>query len=411
MARNLARQSACQCCYVLLCMTSGRLNVLAFALLIICPSFPLLAQALSDAHDHSMPTSGQITVSAEGGLTFQMKVNGQGPFATVFDTGAVNIISTAFANQLGLKIEDKPIDMGAIGGSVKVRTAHIDTLSIGDLIIRNQTFFVLDIPSGTGVPQMLVGWEVLQSFAVRIDFASEQLTFIDLADFSYSGGGASVPLKLNKHGNGIFFDAKVDGIKGRFQLDSGNETGLFLNAGFVNKHHLQKKLHATLRGYNGKGMGGDAPDAWFARLHTLELGGIALHDPVVRLVTGKDKQKLAGNIGQSTLKHFTVTIDCRHRVMYLEKLPDWDQRELFSRAGFLYDEQNDGDQIKTVFPGGAAEAAGLKAGDLITAINGAKPADDPHDPAFTQPVGTVLHLVVRRNGVQHAYDIKLRDVL
>ncbi|WP_263381374.1 PDZ domain-containing protein [Granulicella arctica] len=68
--------------------------------------------------------------------------------------------------------------------------------------------------------------------------------------------------------------------------------------------------------------------------------------------------------------------------MYLEKLPDWDQPEHFSRAGFLYDGQDDGDQIKTVFPGGAAEAAGLKAGDLITAINGAKPADDPDDPAF-----------------------------
>jgi predicted aspartyl protease len=85
---------------------------------------------------------------------------------TVFDTGAVNVISTAFANQLGLKIEDKPIDMGAIGGSVKVHTAHIDMLSIGDLIVRDQLFFVLDIPSRTEVPQMLVGWEMLQSESI-----------------------------------------------------------------------------------------------------------------------------------------------------------------------------------------------------------------------------------------------------
>jgi predicted aspartyl protease len=395
-------------------MSAHRLNVLVLAFLIICPAFSLAAQTLSDASDHTMPPSGQVTVPAEGGLIFQMKVNDQGPFATVFDSGAVNVISSVFAEKLDLKIEDKPVNFGAIGGSTKVRTTRVDTLSIGDLVIRNQNFFVMDMPSGTGIPQVLVGWEILQSFAVRIDFAQNELTFIDLAHFTSSGNGTAVPLVLNKHGNGIYLDARVDGIKGRFQLDTGNETGLFLNANFVDKHHLQQKLHATLRGYNGKGMGGDAPEAWFVRLHTLELGDIALHDPVARLLTAKDNnrlQRLAGNIGQSTLNHFTVTIDCRNRVMYLEKLPNWDQRELFSRAGFLYDTQEDGDEIKTVFAASPAATAGLEAGDVIVAINGSKPVDDPHDPTFTQPIGTVVHLTVRRNGVEHSCDIVLSDVL
>jgi len=39
--------------------------------------------------------------------------------------------------------------------------------------------------------------------------------------------------------------------------------------------------------------------------------------------------------------HFTVTVDCRHRVMYLEKRPDWNAREIFNRAGFIYDDQED----------------------------------------------------------------------
>jgi S1-C subfamily serine protease len=67
--------------------------------------------------------------------------------------------------------------------------------------------------------------------------------------------------------------------------------------------------------------------------------------------------------------------------------------------------------VKIVFPGSPAEAAGLRRGDLITDINGTKPADDAHDPAFTQPVGTVLHLTVRRDGVEHIYDVTLDDVL
>lgn len=399
-------------CYRLLCMATKRFLVLALSFLVLCPAF-VWTETLSNARDHSMPPSGQVTVPAEDGLTFQMSVNGQGPFKTVFDTGAVNVISSTMAKKLGLKNEENSVDFGAIGGGVKVHSAHVDTLSIGDLTVRNQTFFVMDIPSGEGIPQMLVGWELLQSFAVRIDFAHSELKLIDLDHFRYSGGGVAVPLVLNKHGNGIFFDAKVDGIKGRFQLDSGNQTGLFLNAAFVEKHRLPQRLHSTLRGYNGKGLGGDAPEAWFARLHTLELGGVTLHDPVVRMLTEKDKyqQKLAGNVGQSTLKHFTVTIDCRRRVMYLEKLPNWEQREAFSRAGFLYDGEDPGDRIKTVFSGSPAASAGLSPGDLITAINGAKPADDPQDPAFLQAVGTVVHLTIHRDGLERTYDITLHDVL
>ena len=129
--------------------------------------------------------------------------------------------------------------------------------------------------------------------------------------------------------------------------------------------------------------------------------------------TGKDAvlQELAGNVGQSTLTHFTVTIDCRHRVMYLEKLPDWDKREAFSRTGFLYDGEDAGDRIKTVFAGTPAAKAGLVPGDLITAVNGAKPADDSRDPAFLQAAGTVVHLTMQRNGVERAVVLTLQDVL
>ena len=71
-----------------------------------------------------------------------MKVNGKGPYETVFDTGAVNVMSASFAQQIGLQINEKPLDFGAIGGSVKARTVHVDTLTIGELNIGNQTFYV-----------------------------------------------------------------------------------------------------------------------------------------------------------------------------------------------------------------------------------------------------------------------------
>lgn len=65
----------------------------------------------------------------------------------------------------------------------------------------------------------------------------------------------------------------------------------------------------------------------------------------------------------------------------------------------------------TVFAGSPAEAAGLRRGDLITAIDGSKPLEEQQDPAFAQPVGKVLHITVRRDGVERTYEVTLRDVL
>jgi C-terminal processing protease CtpA/Prc len=65
-------------------------------------------------------------------------------------------------------------------------------------------------------------------------------------------------------------------------------------------------------------------------------------------------------------------------------------------------------RLRLSFP---AAAAGLKRGDLITAIDGNKPADVANDPAFTQPIGSVVRLTVRRGGLERTYDVTLRDVL
>ena len=187
---------------------------------ILLASLPVAAQTPTGT---AAPTGWHVTVPAEGGLIFQMKVDGKGPYRTIFDTGAVNIMSANFAQQLGLRIDEKAIDFGAIGGSVKARTVYVDTLTIGELNIKNQTFYVLDIPSDAGTPQMLVGWEFMQMFAVEIDSKRNGITFFEGTHFRYQGKGEAVPIFLHTNGNGIDVDAKVDGIKGRFLVDSGNQ--------------------------------------------------------------------------------------------------------------------------------------------------------------------------------------------
>jgi len=365
-----------------------------------------------------MPAAGQVTVPAEGGLVFKMKIDGQGPFATVFDTGGVNLLSAAFAKQLGLKVEEKPIPFGAIGGAITVHTAKVATVSIGDLSLRDQTFYVIDGPSGA--PTMMVGWELMQRFAIRVDFEHQQLTFFDGAGFHYTGAGSVIPLIAHKDSNGIEINANVvaggDAIPGVFTVDTGNQTGLFLNSGFVAEHHLVGALGAHFRGYNGKGFGGPSPEAWFTRLDALRIGDVEIAKPVVRLQTEPDgSHPNAGNIGQSILNRFTVTFDCQRGVMYLEKNASFAAPEVFNRAGLLLDPDDKPDgvvaNIMTVLPGSPGETSGLKPGDTITAINGHPPSEDPNDPVFNQAPGTVLHLAIRRDNTLRSYNVTLKDVL
>jgi Aspartyl protease/PDZ domain len=362
--------------------------------------------------DYVMPASGQVTVSAEGGLLFGMKINGQGPYNTVFDTGGVNILTTTFAKQLGLKVEEEPVHFGAIGGAITAHTTHVEALTIGDLVVRDQRFFVLDIPPGSGDPEMFVGWELMRRFAIRVDSEHNQLTFFDGPRFQYTGPGSTIPLILNKGGDGAEIRAEVDGIPGVFTLDTGNQTGLFLNSGFVQEHDLVVALAAHYRGYNGRGFGGPSPEAWFTRLRTLRIGDLEIAKPIVRLQTAPDGfQANAGNIGQSILNRFTLTVDCMRGVMYLEKTANSDKPEIFNRAGLILDPADGIDHVMTVLAGSPGEISGLRPGDSITAINGKSPADDPNDPTFNQAVGTVLHLTVSRNGVVRIYDVTLRNVL
>ncbi len=364
------------------------------------------------ATDYTMPASGEVTVPSKDGVIIQAKINGQGPFPTVFDTGARNILSAAFAKRLGLKVQTQPVHFGAIGGAITVHLAHVDTLTIGALTVRDQTFDVLDIPSDSGAPQLLVGWELMRRFAVRLDFEHNRITFFNGPSFHSTGAGTPVPLILLKSGNGAEFRAEADGIPGVFLLDSGNQSGSFLNSSFVQQHGLVRALSAHYRGYNGKGFGGPSPEAWVARLHTLRIGGLALANPIFRLQTQPDgPYPDAGNIGQSVLRRFTLTVDCMRGVMYLERNKNSDTPDVFNRAGLILDWGDGVDRVMTVLPGSPAEQAGLKAGDSITAINGQTPKDDPNDPLFTQPAGTVLRLTVSRDGASHEHTVTLKDLL
>ena len=366
--------------------------------------------AIPFAHDFEMP-SGSVTVPAEQGVIFEGKINGKGPFKMVFDTGSVDLLSTTMAKQLGLSVEGETQKFAADGGNFDSKITHVQTLEIGGLVLRDQLFHVISGPSDSeDTPQIAIGYELMRRLVVKINYEHEQLTFYNAPTFKYSGGGVEVPMRIK--GLLLEADGSVDGVPATFALDSGNEVAFSLDGGFVKQNNLIERLGAHYHGYSGRSYGGPLPEAYYVRLKKLTVGGAEVHDLITNLSAGEPGPgDYAGNVGRSVLRQFNATFDCMRGKLYLEKNANWGKPGIFNRAGIVIDPVDQGEKVMTVLPGSPAEAAGLAVGDLITKIDGHAPSDDLDDPAFLQPVGTVVRLVVKRGEDERRIDVTLKDVL
>jgi hypothetical protein len=132
-------------------------------------------------------------------------------------------------------------------------------LQIGDLVVHGQTFYMAALPEDAGTPVLIVGYELLRRFAVRVDYERQSLTFYDGPRFHYAGPGTAVPLEIQRNGNGLFVEASIGKALGRFLLDTGNEFGFSLTTGFTEKNSLVNTLGAHFLAYNGRGFGGPSP--------------------------------------------------------------------------------------------------------------------------------------------------------
>jgi hypothetical protein len=90
--------------------------------------------------DYAMPPSGIVTVRAEDGILFQAKINGQGPFELILDTGSPNLSTAGLARRLGLPLVRNSKKLSTSGGTVDLGTTQIQSLAVGGLTLRDQPF-------------------------------------------------------------------------------------------------------------------------------------------------------------------------------------------------------------------------------------------------------------------------------
>jgi hypothetical protein len=350
----------------------------------------------------------------------QVNVNGHtAPF--VFDTGATNVISKEWEPALGVA------DQGALpGGGVgdakqDVGLTRVDEISIGGLVLKNQVFATIaqgkwERVEGTQSAG-LIGYEVAKRVVTVIDYARQRITFIKKDAFTPPAGVDAVHVTFNDHTPQI--EGALDGIAGKFDIDTGSRATVDILGGFATAHNLESTYQLSPTVISGWGVGGPARSR-VAYAHKLTLGGITLRDPLIEL-SAQTKGAFAspyyaGNVGGGILRHFKVTLDYPHDRLFLQPNENFGERDVFDRSGMwlMQSENKQAVDVMDVMPNGAAAQAGLTTADRITAVDGQTIADLPLPELrarFKQKAGTAIALTVAGPQGTRNVTLKLRDVM
>jgi PDZ domain len=363
--------------------------------------------------DYTFPAGvSQVEVPftlANGHIYIDAKAGGK-TLHLMFDAGGTNVLSAETAKAMGLA--------AAAATDTAPPTVTLASLDVGGVVIASPTFASVPLAAAfkriEGVDDVagVIGYELVRRFPVRIDWTKQRLVLYAPQNWKYDGNGTRVAIRLR---DGVpVVDGSVDGIAGAFELDTSSRNALTLTEPFVSANGLTDKLHASAEIITGSGASGPSRTR-LARVGSLKLGEVEVTEPVTLLSTAASGRfadpDIAGIVGNGILRRFDIVLDVADNAVWLEKNAAYGERDTHERAGVWVERAADGFAVVDVLADGPAAKAGLKAGDVITAVEGGSAARvtlDALRTRFRAPAGTRVKLTLKGG---RSVTITLRDLV
>ncbi len=369
--------------------------------------------------DHAVPAGGTtVTATVFPQLVIAASVNGR-PMHFLFDTGGHSILSPDAARALGLTSAGEVRSGGSGAGTLAQQFTRVKELRIGDAVMRDQAFSILDLgysslERGAEPPIAgLLGLEVVERFIVRLDYRAGTLTLLprDQAVVCRSGWVAA---RFTDDMPTV--EARLDGLLAPFTIDTGNNGSTMLYAHWLKQHGLAARYN---RGVETVSYGaGGASRNWVSYAQAFSVGGGTVRYPMVRTSDDKGGVSLsvseAGNLGTATLANYTITFDYGRSRLCMDYVPGYAPMP-FNRAGARAIKTDpDTILVSLVNDGGPAAQAGLRKDDKLLSIDGRGARElggGDIARAFAQPPGTRVRVRYVRGGQERDAVIVLRELL
>ncbi len=381
-----------------------------------------LAKPASDVHDFSIlggATQTSVPIDlVENHVYLSLELNGKGPYRFIYDTGGANIVDPAVASEIGA-LGHGSVQGGGVGAKTEsVSFATVDSMQIGDAIVKHQLFGVAPTRMGFGVSagqrvDGLIGFEVLSRFITTFDYAHDRVV-LQMPGAASAAGSDVLPFVLD--GRQPQFACGIDGIATQCTVDTGARDSITLMGPFIAAHPRVVPQKTSAIGVSGFGFGGPALGK-LGRLQSLGIGTFALPDIVADFTTQEKgafaQPFVAANVGGNVWRRFTLTLDYGKRTMALTPNADFSTPDSYERAGMFLLNQGGKYVVLDARPGTPAAQAGIVPGDTIDTIDG-KAASSMSLQAVRQlffgAPGTALHLgLTAKDGTRRTVTLTLRD--
>jgi len=304
----------------------------------------------------------------------EARVNGQGPFRFLVDTGlsTVFLIDDEIATQLKLRILGRSQMRDGSGiDSQTVTIVRADSISMGEAVFSNCFGVIFDLDSFPKDFRLdgVIGFPAFKDCVLTLDYPRNRLI---LQPPSITDNSDSQWLKYTLFQGSPEIAISIAEVSVHAIVDSGS-TGTIVAESFEKKIPFHAEPITVGMASRATGM--------FTRREArakgeIKLGSVSVSEPIVQIY-GTETW-----LGYDLLQYFSITFDQKN------------QRLRFTRsdsspivfpplcyAGFGALPGDGGREVEYVLPQSPAQRAGLRTGDLITAVNG-KPAGAYDNPAW-----------------------------
>jgi hypothetical protein len=327
-----------------------------------------------------------IEVNEDNDIYIKARLDDSAPLTFLLDSGAGSGLVLYFkaAQALGLNLQGKGKGSGAGEGTFETKSVKGVSLRLPGVEMNKQTVVVFP-PEKTSlgfgrVVDGVIGYTLFSRYVVELDYQSKVVNLYEPKTYQYTGSGESVPVKIMSNVPFTRVKIPIDGrkpVEGDFIVDLGAARfTIILNTPLVESNKLLAATQKTIKDPGAEGVGGEVK-LLVGRLPQLQLGRFTITDPVVHFAQDRKgafaSSEFSGVIGGELLRRFKVIFDYAHKRMILE--PNGDLAAPFEDDMSGIRLRAEGEDFKTlkvlrVVENSPAAEAGVREGDVISAING-----------------------------------------
>ncbi|MBK9661429.1 MAG: aspartyl protease family protein [Chitinophagaceae bacterium] len=335
----------------------------------------------------------------------------------ILDTGSSGIsLDSTTADYLGLKPTPTERTIRGIAGIRKVsflfnQRLHFPGLSVDSLNFHINDYGILTAVYGERIDG-IIGYSILSRYIVKLDYDSMKLTFCTPGTIRYPRGGYLLKPTINQLMAQQLRVRDETAVTSRFLYDMGAGVCMLLTKDFVaDSSFIDKKKKRWIK--EGEGLGGKI-DMELMVMREVKLGPYRFRSVPVYIFDDENNVTsypyMGGLIGNDILRRFNVILNYARNDIYITPNTHYGDSFDYSYSGvelyFLQGLIIVGDVAK----GSPAEAAGIKEGDEVIAINNNFSQNLNQYKITLQAPNEKVKLILRRDNLMKEIEFKVRSI-